>query len=102
MFAAQQCGIEKVYKLGGAQAIAAMAFGTDTIPSVYKIFVHMCKSIEKKNFFFQKYKATFFNVSIFQKVIPVMILFRMTRFLVMKSSLTKKKENPLLRPKIDS
>src|SRR5438309_11332384 len=38
LLAAQQCGIEKVYKLGGAQAIAAMAFGTDTIPSVYKIF----------------------------------------------------------------
>jgi histidinol dehydrogenase len=38
LLAAQLCGIEKVYKLGGAQAIAAMAFGTETIPSVYKIF----------------------------------------------------------------
>lgn len=38
LFAAQLCGIEKVYKTGGAQAIAAMAFGTETIPAVYKIF----------------------------------------------------------------
>jgi histidinol dehydrogenase len=31
-------GIEKFYKIGGAQAIAAMAYGTETIPRVYKIF----------------------------------------------------------------
>lgn len=31
-------GITKIYKLGGAQAIAAMAFGTESIPAVYKIF----------------------------------------------------------------
>lgn len=30
--------IEKVYLVGGAQAVAAMAFGTETIPQVYKIF----------------------------------------------------------------
>ncbi|WP_158795292.1 histidinol dehydrogenase [Pedobacter sp. L105] len=31
-------GIEKIYLVGGAQAIAAMAFGTESLPKVYKIF----------------------------------------------------------------
>jgi histidinol dehydrogenase len=31
-------GIDKVYLIGGAQAVAAMAFGTETVPQVYKIF----------------------------------------------------------------
>ena len=31
-------GIERIYLIGGAQAIAAMAFGTETVPQVYKIF----------------------------------------------------------------
>ncbi|MFT3946199.1 MAG: histidinol dehydrogenase [Agriterribacter sp.] len=38
LFAAQTAGITKVFKVGGAQAIAAMAYGTQTIPAVYKIF----------------------------------------------------------------
>lgn len=38
LFAAQIVGIEKIYKIGGAQAIAAMTYGTETIPQVYKIF----------------------------------------------------------------
>jgi histidinol-phosphate aminotransferase len=38
LVAAELCGIKKVYKLGGAQAIAAMAYGTETIPKVDKIF----------------------------------------------------------------
>lgn len=38
LVAAELCGIDKVYKLGGVQAIAAMAYGTATIPKVYKIF----------------------------------------------------------------
>jgi len=38
LFSAQLVGIDKVYKIGGAQAIAAMAYGTETIDSVYKIF----------------------------------------------------------------
>ena len=38
LFTAQLCGITKVYKIGGAQAIAAMAYGTETIPKVDKIF----------------------------------------------------------------
>lgn len=38
LYTAQSLGIEKVYKLGGIQAIAAMTYGTEEIPSVYKIF----------------------------------------------------------------
>lgn len=38
IYTAKRCGIEKIYKVGGAQAIAAMAYGTETIPKVDKIF----------------------------------------------------------------
>lgn len=38
LFAARLCGIHKVFRIGGAQAIAAMAFGTRTVPAVDKIF----------------------------------------------------------------
>jgi histidinol dehydrogenase len=38
LYAARLCGVTRVYKIGGAQAIAAMAYGTETVPSVYKIF----------------------------------------------------------------
>ena len=38
LVAAQLCGIGQVYKVGGAQAIAAMAYGTASIPKVVKIF----------------------------------------------------------------
>lgn len=38
LWTAKQCGIEKIYKVGGAQAIAALAYGTETIPKVDKIF----------------------------------------------------------------
>jgi len=38
LFTASLAGITSVFKTGGAQAIAAMAYGTETIPSVYKIF----------------------------------------------------------------
>jgi histidinol dehydrogenase len=38
LFAAQQVGITKIFKIGGVQAIAAMAYGTATVPKVYKIF----------------------------------------------------------------
>ena len=37
-YAAQLVGIKNVYTIGGVQAIAAMAFGTATVPKVYKIF----------------------------------------------------------------
>jgi histidinol dehydrogenase len=38
LLAAQACGVERVYKSGGAQAVAAMAYGTETVPKVDKIF----------------------------------------------------------------
>lgn len=38
LYAARQAGISRVFKAGGAQAIAAMTWGTETIPAVYKIF----------------------------------------------------------------
>lgn len=38
LYAAHLVGISKIYKIGGAQAIATMAYGTKTIPAVYKIF----------------------------------------------------------------
>ncbi|EWH14641.1 bifunctional histidinal dehydrogenase/ histidinol dehydrogenase [Cellulophaga geojensis KL-A] len=38
LYAANLCGVTKIYKVGGIQAIAAMTFGTQTIPQVYKIF----------------------------------------------------------------
>ncbi|MBR6648612.1 MAG: histidinol dehydrogenase [Bacteroidaceae bacterium] len=38
LFAAMVCGVERIFKVGGAQAIAAMAYGTETIPAVDKIF----------------------------------------------------------------
>lgn len=38
LYTAQLCGLTKIFKIGGAQAIAAMAYGTETIPPVYKIF----------------------------------------------------------------
>lgn len=38
LYTAQLVGISKIYKVGGAQAIAAMALGTATIPQVFKIF----------------------------------------------------------------
>ncbi|MDX1604461.1 MAG: histidinol dehydrogenase, partial [Salinimicrobium sediminis] len=38
LYTAKLCGIEKIYKIGGIQAIAAMTFGTETINKVYKIF----------------------------------------------------------------
>ncbi|WP_394366699.1 histidinol dehydrogenase [Blattabacterium cuenoti] len=38
LYTAKYIGITRIYKVGGAQAIAAMAYGTESIPSVYKIF----------------------------------------------------------------
>ncbi|WP_367143864.1 histidinol dehydrogenase [Pantoea stewartii] len=38
LYAAQLCGVEEVFQVGGAQAIAALAFGTETVPKVAKIF----------------------------------------------------------------
>lgn len=38
IYAAHVCGIDEIYKVGGAQAIAAMAYGTESVPRVDKIF----------------------------------------------------------------
>ena len=38
LFAANLCGVTKILKVGGIQAIAGLTFGTETIPKVYKIF----------------------------------------------------------------
>ena len=38
LYAASVVGITRIYKIGGVQAIAAMAYGTETVPQVYKIF----------------------------------------------------------------
>ncbi len=38
LVAASRSGVTDIYKVGGAQAIAAMAYGTETIPKVYKIY----------------------------------------------------------------
>ncbi|WP_321330797.1 histidinol dehydrogenase [uncultured Bacteroides sp.] len=38
LFAARVAGVSKIFKVGGVQAIAAMAYGTESVPKVYKIF----------------------------------------------------------------
>jgi len=38
LYAAKTCGVTKVFKVGGAQAVAAMAYGTESVPRVDKIF----------------------------------------------------------------
>ena len=38
LYTAALCGVDKIFKIGGIQAIAALTFGTETVPKVYKIF----------------------------------------------------------------
>src|SRR5690606_6055613 len=38
LYTAQLCGVTKIIKVGGIQAIAGLTFGTESIPQVYKIF----------------------------------------------------------------
>jgi len=38
LYAAQVAGVSKIFKAGGVQAIGAMAYGTESVPKVYKIF----------------------------------------------------------------
>ena len=38
LYAAKVAGVHRIFKIGGTQAIAAMAYGTETVPKVYKIF----------------------------------------------------------------
>lgn len=38
LYAASECGVDRIFKIGGAQAVAAMAYATETVPAVDKIF----------------------------------------------------------------
>ncbi|MDD4961142.1 MAG: histidinol dehydrogenase [Candidatus Marinimicrobia bacterium] len=38
LWSAAECGVRKICRIGGVQAIAAMTFGTESVPAVYKIF----------------------------------------------------------------
>lgn len=38
LYTASECGVDRIFKVGGAQAVAAMAYGTETVPAVDKIF----------------------------------------------------------------
>lgn len=38
LYTAALCGVQRIFRLGGIQAIAAMTFGTESVPGVYKIF----------------------------------------------------------------
>lgn len=38
VYTAKLCGVTKVFKIGGAQAVGAMAYGTQSVPKVYKVF----------------------------------------------------------------
>ncbi len=38
LFTAQLCGVDKIFRVGGIQAIAALTYGTESIPKVFKIF----------------------------------------------------------------
>ncbi len=38
LYAAKTAGVNKIFKIGGVQAIASMAYGTESVPKVYKIF----------------------------------------------------------------
>jgi histidinol dehydrogenase len=58
LFAAKLCGISSVFKVGGIQAIAAMTFGTETIPSVYKLFGPGNQYVTAAKLYAQKYKVS--------------------------------------------
>src|SRR2546421_8512277 len=55
LVAAELCGVEAVFKVGGAQAIAALAYGTASVPKVEKIFgpgntwVTAAKQLDRKS-----------------------------------------------------
>src|SRR5829696_3688952 len=38
LYSAKLCGVSRVFKIGGAQAVAAMGYGTETVPQVYTVF----------------------------------------------------------------
>jgi len=55
LYTAQLCGITKIFKVGGAQAIAAMTLGTESVPNVYKIFGPGNQFVVAAKEFSQKY-----------------------------------------------
>jgi len=69
LYTAKLCGVTKIFKIGGAQAIAAMTSGTESIPNVYKIFGPGNQYVVAAKEFAQKY-----NVSIDMPAGPSEIL----------------------------
>ncbi len=57
LYAAHLCGVTEIFKTGGAQAIAAMTLGTESIPSVYKIFGPGNQYVVAAKEFAQNYKV---------------------------------------------
>lgn len=57
LYAANLCGVTEIFKTGGAQAIAAMTLGTESIPSVYKIFGPGNQYVVAAKEFAQNYKV---------------------------------------------
>lgn len=57
LYTAQLCGVKKIFKTGGAQAIAAMTFGTESVPKVYKIFGPGNQFVVAAKDFAQKYNV---------------------------------------------
>jgi len=55
LYGAQLCGITKIIKAGGAQAIAALTFGTETVPAVDKIFGPGNRFVTEAKVYAQKY-----------------------------------------------
>ena len=57
LYTAQLCGAKKIFKTGGAQAIAAMTFSTESVPKVYKIFGPGNQFVVAAKDFAQKYNV---------------------------------------------
>ena len=57
LFTAKLCGITRVFKLGGIQAIAAMTLGTESVPAVYKIFGPGNQYVTAAKLYAQKFKV---------------------------------------------
>ena len=54
LYVANLCGVSKIFKVGGAQAIAAMSLGTEKVPKVYKIFGPGNQFVTEAKIFAQK------------------------------------------------
>ncbi|MFL9832756.1 histidinol dehydrogenase [Chryseobacterium terrae] len=57
LYTAKLCGVTKIFKTGGAQAVAAMTLGTESIPNVYKIFGPGNQYVVAAKEFAQKYNV---------------------------------------------